>query len=773
MNKHAVGGLSLRMLAALLVGLMVCPPAWAKNAFPLASAVPDDVFLCDVGRHNPERDFIDRYWGEVFAAVEESGIGGDLWAVIGSLVGETQTEVERLKELGTRLLEGVDWSEFGGEEHACAVRMPKLNKSMNAGGAEMLAVLRETEAGAAKNFAGLVAILDTLIAEYAKATGDETIKVEKTSKMGAQVASLYPPEGAGAPHYGLAIAHRGDVIIVAIGDTILDDALGLLSGQGQAKPLSANPRFKAAFKDLPEAEDGMTFFDMQRMLADIRAITDAVFPAIEAATSGPEDRVINKERSGEAAAVFQKGLAAYKQQDYTQALALLAQAHEMDSANSETMYCLAFVHALAGNKEEALTWLEKAVDAGYYAPNHMARDRDLNSLRDDPRYEAALAKAAQKAAEAGPSERTQLVRTVKVLVDRLMGLMGMLDYSASVRHVDGHSTYEDEITVLSPGASQDPFYPVFARRRPLTNFERFLPQETVSFSLGGGIDLMALYKYLEDSVRAVGPKGEKLLAQWEGIQQSVNFNVQKDLLSWIDGDSVSVTIRQNGAEAWVWMLKVTDESAAREQVAAGLDFLSKTLPEIAASNPALAPMMAMLGVRTSPATHERLEGFTNVFVGMSPAPGVCGVKDGYLIVGTSADAVALCLATAAGEHPNITKNPQVMAEALTPKGPFRAITYTDQRNLGTEIGMALGMVSVFGGMATMAIPDPEAQQVLGKLLGIVGKLAPIAAKVDFYKSKASHTTFDGKAWHKRCVTNYASPAERRPGPAEEKPPAAR
>lgn len=772
MNKHVIGGLSLRLPAALVVGLMLCPPAWAKDTFPLASAVPGDVFLCDVGRHNPERDFIDQYWGEVFAAVEESGLGGDLWALIGSLVGETQTEVERLKELGTKLLEGVDWGEFGGEEHACAMRMPKLNESMTTGGAEILAVLRETEAGAAKNFAGLVAMLDTLIAEITKATGNETIKVEKTSKMGAEVASLYPPEGLGAPHYGLAIAHKGDLIIVAIGDTILDDSLGLLSGQGQAKPVSANPRFKAAFKDLPEAEDGMTFFDMQRMLADIRAITEEVFPIIEAASSGPEDRIINNEETGEVAALHAEFYKAHKKGDYQQGLELLTQAVEKDPKSSGVMYDLACVNALLGNKEEALTWVEKSVNGGFYAPKHIAGDSDLAGLRDDPRFEAALANAAQKAAEIGGEQGEDKMRLVKVLVDRVMGLMGMLDYSASVRHVDGHSTYQDEITVLSPGASQDPFYPVFGRRRPLTNFERFLPQETVSFSLGGGIDLMALYKYLEDSVRAVGPNGEKLLAQWEGIQQSIDFNVQKDLLSWIDGDSITVTIRQDGTEATVWMIKVNDEAAAGEKLTAALDWVSKSLPEIAASNPALAPMMAMVGVRTSPATHEALEGFTNVYVGMFP-PAVCGVKDGYLMAGTSADAVALCLATAAGKHPNIRQNERVMREALVPEGGFREVSLTDRRNLGKEIAEVLMGIAMASGMMGAFIPEPEVQQVITQCAGMIGKLGPAAAKIDFYKSSASYTTFDGKAWHKRCVTNYASPAERRPGPAEEKPPAAR
>ena len=55
---------------------------------------------------------------------------------------------------------------------------------------------------------------------------------------------------------------------------------------------------------------------------------------------------------------------------------------------------------------------------------------------------------------------------------------------------------------------------------------------------------------------------------------------------------------------------------------------------------------------------------------------VWGVADGWLILGTSADAVATCLETAAGKHPNIRSNDRVMSEALLPEGPFTSVTFT-------------------------------------------------------------------------------------------------
>ena len=101
-----------------------------------------------------------------------------------------------------------------------------------------------------------------------------------------------------------------------------------------------------------------------------------------------------------------------------------------------------------------------------------------------------------------------------------------------------------------------------------------------------------------------------------------------------------------------------------------------------------------------------------------------------------------------------------MAEALVPKGNAESVSLTDYRNVGNKIADGLNFVSVMGGMASMAIPDPEVRQAVMQVLGIVADIAPVARKVDFYKSTASYTTFDGKAWHTRHVTHYMSPKER-------------
>jgi hypothetical protein len=64
-------------------------------------------------------------------------------------------------------------------------------------------------------------------------------------------------------------------------------------------------------------------------------------------------------------------------------------------------------------------------------------------------------------------------------------------------------------------------------------------------------------------------------------------------------------------------------------------------------------------------------------------------------------------------------------------------------------------------MASMAA-DPEIRPILAKIMGMLGKLTPVLGKIDFYKSTAACTTFDGRVWLTREVTHYVDPSERAP-----------
>jgi tetratricopeptide (TPR) repeat protein len=58
-----------------------------------------------------------------------------------------------------------------------------------------------------------------------------------------------------------------------------------------------------------------------------------------------------------------------------------------------TMYNLACAYALMDRRDEAFSWLFKALDAGFQAEGRLRSDDDLDNLRGDPRFRQALARA--------------------------------------------------------------------------------------------------------------------------------------------------------------------------------------------------------------------------------------------------------------------------------------------------------------------------------------------------------------------------------------------
>jgi tetratricopeptide (TPR) repeat protein len=62
----------------------------------------------------------------------------------------------------------------------------------------------------------------------------------------------------------------------------------------------------------------------------------------------------------------------------------------IDPEDPQLLYNVACVYAIEGQKEEALTCLERAIDKGYGHREWIEHDSDLNSLRSDPRFKALL-----------------------------------------------------------------------------------------------------------------------------------------------------------------------------------------------------------------------------------------------------------------------------------------------------------------------------------------------------------------------------------------------
>lgn len=85
---------------------------------------------------------------------------------------------------------------------------------------------------------------------------------------------------------------------------------------------------------------------------------------------------------------------ALQKKAYEEAISLYTRWLEADPGDGTGWYDLACALALSGQKAKALDALESAVDAGFADRDHAAQDGDLASLREEPRFQAALARCA-------------------------------------------------------------------------------------------------------------------------------------------------------------------------------------------------------------------------------------------------------------------------------------------------------------------------------------------------------------------------------------------
>ena len=85
-----------------------------------------------------------------------------------------------------------------------------------------------------------------------------------------------------------------------------------------------------------------------------------------------------------------KANALYEAKDYQASAGVYDQAFQQEEGTARHYYNAACSWALAGEQEQALDYLEKAVEKGYIALDWMQKDSDLVSLRDTERWQTVI-----------------------------------------------------------------------------------------------------------------------------------------------------------------------------------------------------------------------------------------------------------------------------------------------------------------------------------------------------------------------------------------------
>jgi hypothetical protein len=256
------------------------------------------------------------------------------------------------------------------------------------------------------------------------------------------------------------------------------------------------------------------------------------------------------------------------------------------------------------------------------------------------------------------------------------------------------------------------------------------------------------------------PNGQIVLAEWMTWQSRIGFNLEHDILSWISGEFVTVTVpAANPGPFWsadlVVMLRVSDAELAARKLDAGIQRLQ-----------ALFQKRFNQPFNVVPATRVRAKGFRTLSTPMFAIlpRWTLGVQGDWLIAGTSQASIDLCLATAAGRHPSVVESPRFQAEGIRVTGPVQSVSFTELGDYGAGMAQGFLLANFYSGMmagASAARPsDAPGFRALQGMMRLLATLQPVFAEIDFMSSSATVTTFDGSAWRTDSVVNYQAPEPR-------------
>lgn len=360
-------------------------------------------------------------------------------------------------------------------------------------------------------------------------------------------------------------------------------------------------------------------------------------------------------------------------------------------------------------------------------------------------------------AEAGEGETSEVERAEK-LVAKLIDWMDMWDYMASTASTKGMRTETHTVTVLRDDAKAKALFPVFYSNPPISDPLKYVPAEATSAWATSGVNLKSLYTTVMTTIKEDIPEAADGLAQFEAAQEEIGFNVEKDLLDWMQGGMIGFSIagpsRYSGSE-FVLLLKVSDEEKAR----ATIDRL------IEHANPMLEQQKGAI----EPAALEGVEGFRTLkapfltALAMFGAPALksptFGVKDGWLMFGTSTEVLSKSLQTSAGKMDSFQKSERLRSEGIAPEGKVVSFTFSDDTRWAEEMASLTTMAPL---MFANLDPEVAKQPPIAMLRSALPKLGAIIRTFDYMQSSCAVSTFDGKSVKTRAVQNYREPPTRKP-----------
>jgi hypothetical protein len=314
------------------------------------------------------------------------------------------------------------------------------------------------------------------------------------------------------------------------------------------------------------------------------------------------------------------------------------------------------------------------------------------------------------------------------LLDRVFDEIAIVDYQVTVNYTGEGQKRQAGLLKLSDSAKSKLLGKAFLQGDGFDDWQKWVPKDATAYALSSGVNLHELYDGIVKIVREEFPESEEGFSKFADVQEKIGVNLDRDILQSFPGQSVSVSLPVTGdgsarAES-VTAIKCTNPDKIRELLGRAVDALNK-IPAVQMQQLKLEDASDLNGFQT-------LNASVFVMAGVRP---VIGFQDGWMIIGSSADAAKKLLDVRAGKAESLDGAATLQKLGLEAKGPVYRIRY---RDIGAEIREVANMIDKAGAMMPMfmgmvaANAKPDEMKPIQEVMALLPSVAKIIHKFDFY-----------------------------------------
>ena len=344
------------------------------------------------------------------------------------------------------------------------------------------------------------------------------------------------------------------------------------------------------------------------------------------------------------------------------------------------------------------------------------------------------------------------------IANRLFDELSILDYEVTVEYTEDNLNRSAAVGQLLEGSENSVLMKAFGNGRPFNEWHQWVPAEATRYSLSRGANLHPVYEFVMTFMKENIPESHEMLERFAEWQDENDLHIDKDILQAFSGESVSVSI-----PAAVPTMFSSEQSftAVRCEDPDGIRKLLHRLVEHLKEHPMIESQQLKLSESEDLDGFEELSATIFSVFGVRP---VIGFRDGWMICGSSKDAVQQVFETRAGERPSVTTTDAFKEFRLDIEGSVQSISYSDMARSTRQSAAMLNQAGVIMPMVIgMMGAEMNAEQLkpVQEIVGLLPSVGKIVAKFDFLEAKLSVTQDAGAPgrYIRRSVVRVRPPAE--------------